>query len=174
MTSSITQQDDVWLTVSPSQARLVYVALLLLAVGWILLICAPAWLLAQERPLMALSLYRGLAVICHQIPERSLHWLGAPLGVCVRCMGIYVGFVGGLMLYPLVRSLRQTECPARRWLLWAGVPMLIDCVAGWLGIFTNTFTSRAATGFLFGATAAFYVLPSLLAACNPRVLARGN
>lgn len=159
---------------SPNSARLVYAALFMLAVVWLLLICAPAWLMAQGHPLSALALYRGLAVICHQLPERSFYLLGAPLGVCVRCTGIYAGFVGGLALYPLVRSLRAADCPAPHWLMLAGVPMLIDFAGGWLGLFASTFASRAATGFLFGATAAFYVLPSLVAACNPRVFARGN
>lgn len=170
----MTRQDDLWLRPSPGLARSLYAGLFMLAVGWLLLICAPAWLLAQGQPLAALALYRGLAVICHQIPERSFHLLGAPLGVCARCTGIYLGFVGGLALYPFVRSLRQVAPPARHWLMLSGVPMLIDGAGGWLGLFTNTFASRAATGFLLGATAAFYVLPSLIATCNPRVLARGN
>lgn len=160
------------MAVPPVKARLIYAGLLILAVSWVLLICAPAWLLAHGQPLTAVALYRGLAVICHQIPERSWHLFGAPLGVCVRCTGVYAGFVGGLLLYPLVRSLRATDCPARHWLILAGVPMLIDFAGGWLGLFANTFLSRAVTGFLLGATAAFYVLPGLVATFSPPLRAR--
>ncbi len=147
---------------SESVAIVVYAALVLLSLAWLALIFTPAMLMADGHPLSATILYRGLAAVCHQIPERSFHLHGFALGVCSRCTGIYAGFVAGLMFYPFVRSLREEAMPSRRWLMLAGLPMLIDFGGGFLGLFNNTFPSRAATGFLAGGAAAFYILPGFI------------
>lgn len=143
-------------------AAAIYAVVLLLSFVWLVVIFAPPQLMAEGHPLSAMILYRGLSAICHQLPERSFQLHGFPLGVCSRCTGIYLGFTFGLMFYPFARSLRETAMPARRWLILAGLPMLIDFGGGFLGLFTNTFASRAATGFLAGAVTAFYILPGLI------------
>jgi hypothetical protein len=43
---------------------------------------------------------------------------------------------------------------------------VIDFAGGVLGLFANTFLSRALSGLLFGAVAAFYVTPGLVSALN--------
>lgn len=48
----------------------------------------------------------------------------------------------------------------------ASAPLLIDFAGDWLGLFSNTFISRATTGSLFGATVAFYLLPGLISAVS--------
>ncbi|MGH9836689.1 MAG: hypothetical protein ACRD9Y_26990, partial [Blastocatellia bacterium] len=48
----------------------------------------------------------------------------------------------------------------------SAIPVAIDFAGGFLGLFTNTFLSRALTGMLFGAVAAFYILPSLISTIN--------
>jgi uncharacterized membrane protein len=88
------------------------------------------------------------------------------MGVCSRCASIYAGFVIGLLLYPLLRDLREDRFPPRWILIGAAVPTLIDFAGGVLGLFANTFLSRALTGVLFGAVAAFYVTPGLVSALN--------
>jgi hypothetical protein len=48
---------------------------------------------------------------------------------------------------------------------------------GWLGIWHNTFASRALTGLLLGSVAAFYLLPGLIEATTDlagRLSARGD
>ncbi len=47
---------------------------------------APGW-----RGWIARRWYGCLRLFCHQIPERSFHLRGHPLGVCHRCSGIYTG-----------------------------------------------------------------------------------
>lgn len=149
-------------TAEPRRAAIVYAALLLVSLGWLAAIFAAPVLLTDGHPLSAIVIYQSLSGICHQIPDRSFHLYGFPLAVCSRCTGIYVGFVVGLMLYPFVRSLRNQTMPARHWLIAAGLPMLIDFGGGYLGLFKNTFVSRAATGGLLGVAFSAYILTGMI------------
>ena len=114
------------------------------------------------HPFWALTIYRAFSYVCHQIPERSFFIGRHPFAVCSRCTGLYAGFTGATALYPLVRSLRQTAAPARKWLFLAATPLAIDFMLGYLGIWENTHQSRFATGALLGVVAVFYVLPGLM------------
>lgn len=67
-----------------------------------------------------------------------------------------------LVLYPLVRSLRNAEFPARHWILVATLPLAIDWGLTFFGIWENTHTSRLLTGLLLGSTAVFYVMPGII------------
>jgi uncharacterized membrane protein len=149
-------------TAEQHKAVIVYAILLLISFAWLAVIFAAPALMADGHPLSAMVIYRGLSGICHQIPERSFHLHGFPLAVCSRCTGIYVGFAVGLMLYPFVRSLRNQTMPSRRWLVAAGLPMLIDFGGGYLGLFQNTFVSRAATGGLLGVAFSVYILIGMI------------
>mgnify|MGYP002624165783 CR=1 FL=1 len=35
---------------------------------------------------------------CHQNPERSFWLLGYPLGLCCRCLGVYIGCIAGFFI----------------------------------------------------------------------------
>lgn len=146
----------------PKIALVVYAGLLLVAVGWFALIVATP-LLADHHNLLSLIFYRSFSAVCHQMPERSFHLHGFPFAVCSRCTGIYAGFIVGLLIYPLVRSLRESEMPHRRWLILAALPMLADFGLDFVGLFGNTFVSRTTTGALLGIVAAFFILPGCLA-----------
>lgn len=148
------------------RAQLVYVALLATSLIWLLLIFAAPWLMAQGRAVSALVFYQGFSAICHQLPERSFHFHGHPLGVCSRCTGIYAGFVIGLLLYPFLRRIDEAGFPSRWWLAAAALPAAIDFAGGALGLFNNTFCSRTATGMIFGAGAAFYLTPGFVSLFN--------
>ena len=149
------------------RAVLMYALLGLIALVWLALIVLPPWLIASGHSFSAMSLYRGLSGFCHQRPERSFHLLGYPLAVCSRCTGIYVGFIAGLAIYPLFRSLNNHEIPRRFWLVVAALPMLADFSGEFMGLFSNTFFSRTATGSLFGATVAFFFLPTWATIVSP-------
>ncbi len=118
--------------------------------------------LANGYETTARTIYSGLRHVCHQIPERSFFIAGHPLAVCARCTGIYGGFAAAAFVYPLFKPLRQTTAPARKWLFLAAAPLAIDWAIEFFGIWTNTHTSRFATGALLGATALFYVVPGLM------------
>jgi uncharacterized membrane protein len=110
----------------------------------------------------ALTIYRTFSYFCHQLPERSFFIAGHPFAVCARCTGLYAGFTVAVVIYPLLRSLRQTEAPARKWLFLAAAPLAIDFALGYFNIWENTHSSRFATGALLGAVSVFYVMPGLM------------
>ena len=111
---------------------------------------------------LAAAIYRGFATICHQLPERSFFIDDHKLAVCSRCTGLYAGFLFTLLIYPLVRSLRRTATPARKWLFLAALPLLIDFSLTFFGIWENTHTSRLLTGLLLGSVSVFYVMPAIM------------
>ena len=114
------------------------------------------------HPFLGQMIYRAFSYICHQIPERSFFIAEHQFAVCARCTGLYAGFTVATVIYPLVKSLRQTEAPARKWLFIAATPLAVDFMLGFLGIWNNTHFSRFATGALLGSVAVFYVMPGLL------------
>jgi uncharacterized membrane protein len=106
--------------------------------------------------------YRAFAGLCHQQAERSFAIGGHALAVCARCTGIYAGFAACSLLYPLGRDLRRADAPARRWLLLALLPTAVDFALDFAGLWANTHASRALTGAVAGAGAAFFALPGLI------------
>ena len=147
-------------------AIIVYAALMALSVLWMALILVAPWLVAERHFMASTIIYQGFSAVCHQIPERSFYFHGYPMGVCSRCAGIYAGFIIGLLLYPFLRDLREERFPPRWILIGAAVPTTIDFAGGVVGLFANSFLSRALTGVLFGAVAAFYVTPGFVSALN--------
>jgi uncharacterized membrane protein len=117
---------------------------------------------AAGHPVAAKTVYRAFGFVCHQIPERSFFIAEHQFAVCARCTGLYAGFALAAVTYPVFRSLRQTEAPARKWLFLAAAPLAIDFALGFFGIWNNTHSSRLLTGALLGAVAVFYVMPGLM------------
>lgn len=132
------------------------------SVGTIALILAAPLALKNGLPFLGLTLYRAFSYLCHQIPERSFFISGHPFAVCSRCFGLYAGFMTAAVFYPLMKSLRSTETPSRKWLFAAAVPMAIDFSVEFFGLGHNTHLSRFATGALLGAVAVFFVMPGLI------------
>jgi uncharacterized membrane protein len=144
------------------RAEAVYLSLLLLSLSWLGAIIAAPYLMANKHLTSSLILYQCFSAFCHQLPERSFHYLGYPLAVCSRCAAIYGGFVAGLLFYPLLRKIRNGKFPARWWLVAAAIPTILDFIAGYTNL-SNTFSSRALTGLIFGSVAAFFILPGIIA-----------
>lgn len=126
-----------------------------------LIIVAPA-ALATGHPAIAFNIYLPFSYLCHQLPARSFYFAEHPLAVCSRCTGIYAGFLLGVIVYPIIRSLRSTVTPERKWLFVAAIPLAIDFSLEFLGIWHNTHSSRFFTGALLGSVVVFYVLPGLI------------
>ena len=103
-----------------------------------------------------LALVRGFHVLCHQLPARSFAVDGIALAACHRCTGIYVGLVLGVLALPLAHRLRPYLPAASRVntegmiLLMAVAPAALDWGGDLLGLWTNTVTTRVATGLWFG------------------------
>lgn len=108
------------------------------------------------------SIYSFFGYVCHQIPERTLHLDAHPMAVCSRCFGVYGGLLGGLLAYPLVRKIEDTEPIRRRWLFLSLVPIGLDWSLTIFGIWENTHLTRVATGAILGIACAVYIVPALV------------
>lgn len=75
------------------------------------------------------GVYRFASYVCHQQPDRSFHWDGAPWPVCARCLGLYAAA-------PLGALAAQADRPRP---LSRGGNVFLLCLAGmftaltWLG-----------------------------------------
>jgi uncharacterized membrane protein len=152
----------------PSALIIVWAIMVAVTLLFVSLIVIAPVALAHGHDSTALVIYNSFSKFCHQIPERSFYLDGHPFAVCARCTGIYFGFAAGVLCYPLVRSLKQSDAPARQWLLIALVPTALDFALDFFGVWQNTHLSRSLTGALLGAVAAFYVVPGLLALSRMR------
>lgn len=111
---------------------------------WITLIVLAPYARRQEW-LIAPFLYFFFSSLCHQLAERSFWWMGSPLAVCHRCLGLYVGFWMGLIVFPFWKRGRRSLIENPRRLLLFALPMSIDLAL------ENTPASR----FVSGMVAAF-------------------
>jgi len=147
-----------------SRARpfLVWLIVAALACSLLCLIILAPLALAHKRFFLALSLYHGFSLVCHQLPARSFFIENYPLAVCARCAGLYTGFAMSALVYPLARDVRKTVAPSRVWLVAAIMPLAIDWALGFFGFWSNTHVSRFTTGALLGAVSVFYVMPGLV------------
>lgn len=68
-----------------------YGALFISAVVAILLAAFAEPLLLGVTPVAAAVIGRPLSILCHRDPTRTIFMLGRPLGICLRCLGIYAG-----------------------------------------------------------------------------------
>jgi uncharacterized membrane protein len=79
---------------------------------------------------------------CHREPDRSLHFLGGVLPVCMRCLGIYLGLgLGAVIMRP-----RLTVVALRVWVAVAAVLMVADVATFWMGLHPGWSASRLVTG----------------------------
>jgi uncharacterized membrane protein len=107
-----------------------------------------------------MTLYQPFHTICHQLTERSIHVLGTPLAVCMRCSAIYFGFLFGTILYLPMRSFGVLITERRVLLIVSILPLLADVVLDVLGVHASTGATRLMTGSLFGAVVPFYIIPA--------------
>ena len=116
---------------------------LILAIVALALAPLAAPLLASSHPLAALLIRDFYSRLCHQNPNRSFMLSGAPVAVCVRCLGIYCG-VAISSLLPTRRLI------ARRLLASALVLNLFDVATGALHWHGNLPLPRFLFGMLLG------------------------
>jgi uncharacterized membrane protein len=111
-----------------------------------------ASLLAGTHPMTALLIRNFFSRLCHQNPSRSFVLDGAPMAVCVRCLGIYWGVAMGF----LVRVKMD-----RRLLAVALALNLVDVATGVLHWHGNVPVFRFFLGLMLGmGVGAVLFLPS--------------
>jgi uncharacterized membrane protein len=131
----------------------------LLAVTWgflcAMILAAPI-LSSHSCCATASVLYLSFSFICHQIPERSFIISGHSLAVCHRCFGIYLGlFLGSLIKNRIIHRSQQAR---RLCVLIAIIPMLLDALLPFIGLWSSTGISRFFTGLLFGSLISYLLV----------------
>ena len=98
-------------------------------------------------PLLGIeAVYVFFSTICHQNPDRTWFIAGEPLGVCVRCASIYMGFFLSLIV----------RIPASRRLLKIALALTVtEFLLARAGL--DFALSRSVTGLLLGLAAAGFV-----------------
>lgn len=119
-------------------------------------ILAPPVLLSTGHIAAASAVYFFFSPFCHQTAERSFIVLGFPLAVCHRCSGIYLGLLIGSLLDSA--WIHKSSASRRRWVLAATVPLALDALLPYCGLWTSTGGSRFITGLFFGILAAFLLV----------------
>ena len=133
-------------------------------------------LAARSDSFLSAMLYLLLSPACHQNPDRSFCLLGHPWAACHRCSGIYLGLFAAAAFAPRVPS-ALGSCSQRRARVALGIlPLLIDALLPFTGIWTNTPCSRFVTGFAFGAMLSSLLVPGVseLLRQSPRRILRAH
>jgi len=129
---------------------------------WIAAIFMAPYLRSRSFGRAAAFLYALFAPLCHQIPTRCFYFHGFPLAVCSRCLGIYMGFLAGLALYPLARGFSRIKLPPARIFLAFSAPMALDALAGLAKVWETPLAVHFLTGLLWGAILPFYFLTGVV------------
>lgn len=151
-------------TVEINLAKKVYFTFFVFSFIWILLIFLAPVFAGNDGIAGKLSefIYIFFSGVCHQNDERSFHFAGHILGVCSRCIWIYIGFFTGISVYPLKFRLNNTESPNFLLLFSVSFLLFLDVILDMSGIYKNTFFSRSVTGFLIGIVLPFYLIPGFV------------
>lgn len=144
------------------QALKVWIVSAFLVGVWVLLLIAAPIAEANDLTGFSRPIYKFCSFICHQIPDRSLHIYEHQFAVCSRCFGVYFGLFCGFLVYPFLRSIEEIEPFPRVWLFLAMMPMGVDFLLGFLGIWENTHLSRFLTGAILGTACAIFIVPALI------------
>jgi uncharacterized membrane protein len=147
--------------VRKSATVLVYILTLLGTLGWLAAIVLAPYLQSRSPGGVSSVLYAMFSPVCHQIPERSFFFHGFPLAVCGRCLGVYTGFLAGLLAYPAVRGFRKVALPSLPLFAVFSLPIGLDFAGGLLGLWSSPIWLRFATGFLWGTPLPFFFVTGL-------------
>jgi uncharacterized membrane protein len=117
--------------------------------------------------IIAFALHHGFALICHQRPERSFWIFGAPVAVCARCLGIYLGAAIGLLL----RTSRQVAVSI---LISAAAMNVLDVATELVGLHGNWLAVRFALGLALGAAGGLLISSAVADAVAQHLTATSN
>ena len=138
---------------------IVYISLVLIITVWLILLCLPSIFHLFGAEQISGWYYAAFKLLCHQQPERSYFILGKQMTVCARCLGVYLGVLVGLVIYPFSKSLNNTKLPPIRMLAWFFMPIIIDGLFQSFHVYNSGNYIRTATGLIATAPLAFYAVP---------------
>jgi uncharacterized membrane protein len=104
--------------------------------------------------------YALFSPFCHQIPSRSFSVFHHPLAVCARCLGIYLGFLVGIALYPFVKGYSEISLPKAKTFIFVSLPIVID-TAGNLFLWMSPSWLRFLLGAVWGVILPFYFIAGI-------------
>ncbi len=127
-----------------------YLILTAISFAWCGAILAVPWMFQAGHlgPALFISLF--FSMICHQDPSRSFSLLSMPMPVCTRCESIYLGWLTGIALFPLTRTVLAVSPRLRLLPFVATLLLFLDVFLDLVGIWKNTVLSRSLTGAFFG------------------------
>lgn len=112
---------------------------------------------------MLLKLFDLLGfAVCHQLPERSLHFGSAVLYICARDTGVYLGFLVAFVFLTFLNRKRQSGLPPWYVLVFGALGvalMAVDGFTSYVGWRTTTNDIRLLTGLLTGAALPLILVP---------------
>ncbi len=146
--------------------KYVYILFTALAGLWCAGILAAPYFVHGSAANESRELYTFFSRVCHQQDARSFHLCGEKFGVCIRCTALYFSYFIGLLLYPVVRSLRYLSFPSYKLFLVIVAPMIIDVCLNLTGLVHSTTLSRIVSGAMFGFFAPWFILPPLVEAMH--------
>ena len=143
--------------------KIPYTLILSLSFTWCALFIGAA-LLAQgnsfsQKAYVVITLF--FSSICHQAAERSFHFFGHPMAVCIRCASNYGGFLLVVVLYPFMIKWNRQTIPQRRILFLAIILAGMDFFLSRLSWNYPDPLFRIMSGMFLGGVAAFFVIPAL-------------
>lgn len=122
--------------------------------GFALAAIGVPYLLTRGHPALPFALQHAFSLVCHQRPQRSFWLFGAPIAVCARCLGIYLGAAIGLLL-------RTSHRAALQLLIAAAALNLLEGLTELAGLHGNWMLVRFILGLALGAAGALLVSSSL-------------
>ena len=114
------------------------------------------WAISHGASMQWRLLFR---LMCHGKVERCLELFGAPMPICARCTGIYVGMLLGILAFWAVPLLREKVM--RGVALAAAVPLGIDGLTQLAGLRESTNGLRMATGLVAGLAFGLWILSAI-------------
>lgn len=115
-----------------------------------------AWAIAHGASMQWRLLFRFM---CHGIVARCLELFGAPMPICARCVGIYIGMLLGLAVFAALPFLRER---VTRWFAIAAVmPLAVDGLTQLAGLRESTNSLRIATGVIAGLAFGMWILSAI-------------
>ena len=128
-------------------------------IAWLYMIFLAPYLRSRSSGLNTF-IYALFSPFCHQISSRSFSIFHHPLAVCARCLGIYFGFLGGMVLYPFVRGFSGISLPKVKTLVFLSVPIVIDAMGNYF-LWMSPSWLRFLLGVIWGLILPFYFIAGI-------------
>jgi uncharacterized membrane protein len=115
-----------------------------------------SWAIAHGASMQWRVLFR---MMCHGRVERCFELFGAPMPICARCTGIYLGLLAGVAAFKLIPLLRERVM--RTVAFVAILPLGLDGVTQLLGFRESVNPLRVATGVIAGLAFGLWILSAV-------------